>query len=63
MCKTLFQDTTEVKEAKEKFAGAYADAEAGIVGRQYIKDTEEVTAAKERFFRFFDFAMSGLLYK
>ena len=29
----------------------------------YIKDTEEVTAAKDRFFRFFDFAMRGLLYK
>ena len=33
------------------------------VGRQYIEDTTEVQQAKERFFKFFQFAVDGLLYK
>ena len=33
------------------------------VGRQYIEDTAEVQAAKARFFKFFQFAVDGLLYK
>merc|ERR1739841_417911 len=35
----------------------------GTVERAYLEDTTEVKEAKERFFRFFDFAMRGLLYK
>merc|ERR1712181_74199 len=46
-----------------RFGDAFADAEAGIVGRQYIEDTAEVQEAKARFFKFFQFAMDGLLYK
>merc|ERR1712212_1363509 len=57
------EDTAEVKEAKARFGDAFADAEAGIVGRQYIEDTAEVQAAKARFFKFFQFAVDGLLYK
>lgn len=57
------EDTAEVKAAKQQFRAAYADAEAGKIGAQYIEDTAEVKAAKERFFRFFDFAVQGLLYK
>merc|ERR1711928_242187 len=56
-------DTAEVKEAKARFGDAFVDAEAGIVGRQYIEDTAEVQAAKARFFKFFQFAVDGLLYK
>ena len=33
------------------------------VGRQYIEDTAEVQEAKARFFKFFQFAVDGLLYK
>ena len=33
------------------------------VGRQYIEDTSEVQEAKARFFKFFQFAVDGLLYK
>ena len=33
------------------------------VGRQYIEDTAEVKEAKARFFKFFQFAVDGLLYK
>merc|ERR1711990_155895 len=54
------EDTAEVQEAKARFGDAFADAEAGIVGRQYIEDTAE---AKARFFKFFQFAVDGLLYK
>merc|ERR1712001_162531 len=57
------EDTAEVQEAKARFGDAFADAEAGIVGRQYIEDTTEVQQAKERFFKFFQFAVDGLLYK
>merc|ERR1712243_321111 len=57
------EDTEEVKAAKEQFALAYSDAEKGIVGAQYIQDTPEVKEAKKRFFRFFDFALSGMLEK
>ena len=35
----------------------------GQVGRQYIEDTAEVQEAKARFFKFFQFAVDGLLYK
>jgi len=57
------EDTAEVQEAKARFGDAFADAEAGIVGRQYIEDTVEVQEAKARFFKFFQFAVDGLLYK
>merc|ERR1711887_29059 len=57
------EDTAEVQEAKARFGDAFADAEAGIVGRQYIEDTAEVKEAKARFFKFFQFAVDGLLYK
>jgi len=57
------EDTAEVQQAKARFGDAFADAEAGIVGRQYIEDTVEVQEAKARFFKFFQFAMDGLLYK
>jgi hypothetical protein len=57
------EDTAEVQEAKARFGDAFADAEAGIVGRQYIEDTSEVQQAKARFFKFFQFAVDGLLYK
>merc|ERR1711908_23956 len=57
------EDTAEVQEAKARFGDAFADAEAGIVGRQYIEDTAEVQEAKARFFKFFQFAVDGLLYK
>merc|ERR1712126_82822 len=57
------EDTAEVQEAKARFGDAFADAEAGIVGRQYIEDTIEVQEAKARFFKFFQFAVDGLLYK
>merc|ERR1712032_1005835 len=55
------EDTAEVQEAKARFGDAFADA--GIVGRQYIEDTAEVQEAKARFFKFFQFAVDGLLYK
>merc|ERR1712212_480577 len=55
------EDTAEVQEAKARFGDAFADAEAGIVGRQYIEDTAEVKEAKARFFKFFQFAVDGLL--
>merc|ERR1711936_1326277 len=45
------EDTAEVQEAKARFGDAFADAEAGIVGRQYIEDTTEVQQAKERLFK------------
>merc|ERR1712037_358487 len=57
------EDTAEVQETKSRFGDAFADAEAGIVGRQYIEDTAEVQEAKARFFKFFQFAVDGLLYK
>lgn len=57
------EDTAEVQEARARFGDAFADAEAGIVGRQYIEDTAEVQEAKARFFKFFQFAVDGLLYK
>merc|ERR1712055_63477 len=57
------EDTPEVTEAKVRFNQAYADAEEGKVGAQYIEDTPEVKAAKQRFFRFFDFALGGMLDK
>merc|ERR1712001_126958 len=59
----FLEDTAEVQEAKARFGEAFADAEAGIVGRQYIEDTSEVQEAKARFFKFFQFAVDGLLYK
>jgi hypothetical protein len=59
----FLEDTAEVQEAKARFGDAFADAEAGIVGRQYIEDTSEVQEAKARFFKFFQFAVDGLLYK
>jgi len=59
----FLEDTAEVQEAKARFGDAFADAEAGIVGRQYIEDTAEVKEAKARFFKFFQFAVDGLLYK
>jgi len=59
----FLEDTAEVQEAKARFGDAFADAEAGIVGRQYIEDTAEVQEAKARFFKFFQFAVDGLLYK
>merc|ERR1711951_97061 len=59
----FMRDTAEVQEAKARFGDAFADAEAGIVGRQYIEDTAEVKEAKARFFKFFQFAVDGLLYK
>merc|ERR1711955_43843 len=49
--------------AKARFSQAFADAEAGKIGAQYLEDTSDVKAAKERFFRFFEFALSGMLYK
>merc|ERR1712105_218886 len=57
------EDTSDVKAAKARFSEAFADAEAGKIGAQYLEDTPEVRAAKERFFRFFDLALSGMLYK
>ena len=36
---------------------------ADQVGRQYMEDTSEVQEAKARFFKFFQFAVDGLLYK
>jgi len=59
----FLEDTAEVQEAKARFGDAFADAEAGLVGRQYIEDTSEVQQAKARFFKFFQFAVDGLLYK
>jgi len=61
--RNYLEDTAEVKAAKVKFGAAYADAEAGKIGSQYLPYTPEVKAARERFFRFFDFAVQGLLYK
>jgi len=53
------EDTEEVKAAKVRFGAAYADAEAGKVGSQYLSYTPEVEKARKRFFRFFDFVLNG----